>query len=126
MAQGYFGIVGWAVALAILRPGSRRRKSEIALLAPLLLGLAIAIGQWPVSEIALRAPVLRMMLALRYFTWVALAGSAIAAFELDRLREDLSARRRGTAAIVAVPIALAAYAFVEFRRLRPLHVASCG
>lgn len=126
MALGYFGIVGWAAALAILRPGSPRKRSEIALLAPFLIGLAAAIGQWPVAEIALLVPVLRMMLSLRYFTWVALAGSAIAAFELDRFREDLAERRRGTAAILAIPIALAAYAYFEFRRLRPLHEASGG
>jgi predicted nucleic acid-binding protein len=36
------------------------------------------------------------MFPLRYLTWAALAGSALAAFELDRLRGDLD-RRRGAA-----------------------------
>ena len=126
MALGYFGIVGWAAALAILRPGFKRKRSELALLLPLLVGFAAAVGQWPIHEILHVTPLLRLMFQLRFFTFVALAGSAIAAFELDRLREDLSGRRRNAALILLMPMALAAYALVEFRRLRPAYAASGG
>ena len=126
MALGYFGIIGWTAALAILRPGSKRKRAEFALLVPLLVGFAAAIGQWPAHEVLRLTPVLRLMLPLRFFTWVALAGPAIAAFELDRLREDLSQRRGSTALVLLIPICLAVYALVEFRRLRPAYEASGG
>jgi hypothetical protein len=126
MALGYFGIIGWACALAILRPGSRRRRAELALLVPLLVGFAAAVGQWPIHEILHVTPLLRLMFQVRFFTFVALAGSAIAAFELDRLREDLSQGRRSAALVLLIPVALAGYALAEFRRFRPAYEASGG
>ena len=39
-------------------------------------------------------PGLKLMFPLRYFVWFALAGAAIAAFELDRLERDLEDDRR--------------------------------
>ena len=126
MALAYFGIAGWAVALGVLRPGSKRRRTEMALLLPGLIGLAASIGQWPVFEAARVLPVLRLMLPLRYFAWVSLAGPAVAAFELDRLRADVSSRRTSALAHLAIPLALAAYALIEFRRLRPLHRSAGG
>jgi hypothetical protein len=124
MALGYFGIVGWAVALSILRPGSRRKRVELAFLVPLLSGLGAAVGLWPFFEIAVRAPVLKMMFVLRYFSWVALAGAAIAGFELDRLREDSLARRKGSFAFLAILAGLASFGIAAYVRLRPLHEAS--
>jgi hypothetical protein len=126
MALGYFGIIGWAAALAILRPGSRRRRAEFALLLPLLVGFAAAVGQWPVHEIFHVTPLLRLMFQVRFFTFVALAGSAIAAFELDRLREDFLHRRWSAAFVLLIPVALAAFALAEFRRFRPAYEASGG
>jgi hypothetical protein len=123
-ALGYFGIIGWAVAIAILRPGSRRKRAEIALLVPFVVGFAAAVGQWPIHEVFRVTPVLRLMFPLRFFTWVALAGSAIAAFEIDRLSEDLSQKRRSAALVLLIPMALAAFALAEFRRLRPAYEAS--
>lgn len=124
MSLAYFGIVGWSVALLILRPGSSRRRSEVTLLLPLLLGFGVAVGIWPIFELFLRLPVLGLMLPLRYFAWVSLAGSAIAAFELDRLRADLATHRGSR---VALPVALAAlgvFAVAAFSRFAPLHGAS--
>ncbi len=69
-------------------------------------------------------PVVKLMLPLRFFTWVAFAGSALAAFEIDRLRKDAEAGRP-----IAGPLALAAgavllLAAVAFARVAPLHAAS--
>ena len=124
MALGHFGVAGWACTLLFFRRGSRRRRSELALLVPLLAGFATAIALWPVFEIFYVTPVVKLMLPLRFFTWVAFAGSALAAFEIDRLRRDAEAGRS-----IAWPLALAAGAVllvlaVAFTRLAPLHAAS--
>jgi hypothetical protein len=126
MALGYFGIVGWAVALGMLRPGSRRKRAALALLVPFLAGLAAAVALWPFFEIAVRAPVLKMMFVLRYFSWVSLAGAAIASFELDRLCADSLARRKSSFAILAVLAGLASFGIAAYIRFRPLHVAAGG
>ncbi len=126
MALGYFGIVGWAAALGILRRGARRKRAELALLVPFLAGLGAAVGLWPFFEIAVRAPVLRMMFVLRYFSWVALAGAAIAGFEVDRLREDSLARRKSAFGFLAILAGLAAFGLAAYIRLYPLYEASGG
>jgi len=126
MALGYFGIVGWAVALGVLRPGSRRKRAELALLVPFLAGLGVAVGLWPFLEIVVLAPVLRMMFFLRYFSWVSLAGAAIAAFELDRLCADSLARRKDSFAFLAVLAGLASFGIAVYIHFRPLHEASGG
>jgi hypothetical protein len=124
MALGHFGVTGWACALLVLRRGSRRRKPELALLVPLLAGFATAIALWPIFEIFYVTPVVKLMLPLRFFTWVAFAGSAVAAFEVDRLQRDAEAGRT-----TAVPLLLAAGAVLLiataiFVRLAPQHAAS--
>ena len=88
MALGSIGLVAWTAALLTLRPGSRRPRTVLALTAPLAASLAIAVGQWPFAELAACLPGLRWMYPLRFFSWVALAGSALAAFEADRLARD--------------------------------------
>lgn len=124
MALGYFGIAGVALAVCAARPGSPRPAAERALLPPLLFGLGAAIGLWPFAEIASALPALGHMFPLRYLTWVALAGSCLAAFELDRLDRDLLRRRRailwplGTLAVVALSLVLI------YRRFRPLYEAA--
>jgi hypothetical protein len=127
MGLGYFGIVGWACALLILRPGSKRPAAERALLAPLIVGWAFAIGQWPFGEILSLLPALKLIFPIRLFSWIALAGAAIAAFELDRLSEDLRARRTGVAlAPVFCAVALALLAVAAFFRVRGAHAAKGG
>lgn len=126
MALGHFGVLGWAAALCILRPGSRRRRSELALLLPLIGGLGVAVELWPFFEIAVAAPVLGMMFFLRYLSWVSLAGAAIAAFELDRLREDLREGKRTAFFFPAILALLAAFGFWAYARFRPEHLASGG
>jgi hypothetical protein len=93
IALGHFGVVALALAALVLRPGSRRRPAGLALAAPLVLGAAAATGTWPVAELAALVPALSRMFPLRYLTWVAFAGAALAACELDRLFEDLRSRR---------------------------------
>lgn len=126
MALGYFGILGWAVALGIFRPGSRRKRTEFPLLALLVAGLGVGVALWPFFEIAVLAPVLRMMFVLRYFSWVALAGAALAALELDRLGADALAGRRSSFAFLAVLAGLAGYALLADRRFHALHEAAGG
>jgi len=85
---GYIGIVGWAVALLVLRPGARRARITAALLAVIGIALGIGLGAWPFAEVAGHLPVLRWMIPVRILSWIALAASALAAFELDRWLSD--------------------------------------
>jgi hypothetical protein len=126
MGLGYFGIVGWGCALLILRPGSRRSRAELALLVPAGIGLAVAVGLWPFAELFGRLPGLKMMFPLRFLSWVAICGAAIAAFELDRLREDLSRQRLAAFSPVLVAVALGAFALVTHLALRDRHAAAGG
>jgi hypothetical protein len=124
MALAHFGVVGWAAALLLFRRGSRRSRPELALLLPLTLGFATAILFWPVFDLFFSLPGVKLMLPLRFFTWVALAGSALAAFEVDRFARDLEDdRANGTALFLsaAVTLALVTAAYV---RLRPLWLAA--
>jgi hypothetical protein len=106
MAQGHFGILAAVFALLILRPGSPRPAAEKALLVPLIAGLGVASGAWPFAEVEALVPGLNRILPARFLVWVAIAGAAIAAFELDRLARDLAARRSA----ILWPPALAAAA----------------
>ncbi|HYK43401.1 MAG TPA: hypothetical protein VE007_13520 [Thermoanaerobaculia bacterium] len=128
MTLGYFGLVGAAAALLLLRPGSPRKKAELALLLPVALGAAAATGTWPVFEAAIRIPGLRLMFVLRYLSWVALAGPAIAAFEADRLARDAASQPRGRAALglAGAAAALALVAIWCYRKFEPLHAAAGG
>ena len=124
MALGHFGVTGWACALLLLRRGSRRRKSELALLVPLLGGFATAIALWPVFEIFYVTPVVKLMLPLRFFTWVAFAGSALAAFEVDRLQKDAEAGRATALPLLLAAGAVLLAAAVIFAKLAPQHAAA--
>jgi hypothetical protein len=126
MALGYFGILGWALAIGVLRPGSRRRPVEMTLLVPLVAGFGVAVMLWPFFDVAVRAPVLKMMFFLRYFSWVSLAGAAIAGFELDRLCADSLARRKSSFAFLAILAGLAAGGIAVYGHFRPLHAAAGG
>jgi hypothetical protein len=126
MALGYFGSLGWAAALCILRPGSRRKRAELALLVPLVAGLGVAVLLWPFFDIAVRVPVLKMMFFLRYFSWVSLAGAAIAGFELDRLCADSLGRRKSSFAFLGVLAGLAGFGIAVSGHFRPLHAAAGG
>lgn len=126
MALGYFGIVGWAAALLFLRRGSPRRRLEWALAALLVFGFGVAIGQWPFAELAAQIPGIRLMFPLRFYSWIALAGSALAAFELDRFAKDLRTRRRVWIAGLLVPLALAFSAVLGFLWFSSEHARSGG
>jgi hypothetical protein len=116
-AQGYFGIVAWVCALCVFRPGSRRAAVTPLLAAIMLLALAAAVGQWPVAEIVALLPGLRLMLPLRFYAWMPVAGAALAALELDRLVSDLR-QRRGPAGLVIVAAAFSGAAVVVFLTFR--------
>jgi hypothetical protein len=126
LTLGYFGIVGAAVAALFFRPGSRRSPHEIAFLAPLLVGLFAATATWPVYDLVLRLPVLRLVFLLRYFSLFAFAGSAIAAFEADRLVRDLGSGRRAAIGPAISSSAIAALGVWAFRHYAPLHAATGG
>ncbi|MEP6471151.1 MAG: hypothetical protein ABJC28_03980 [Acidobacteriota bacterium] len=124
MALGHFGVAGWACTLLFFRRGSRRPKSELALLVPLLVGFAAAIALWPIFEIVTATPVIRLMLPLRFFTWIAFAGSALAAFEVDRLQKDAEAGRATPMPLLLAAGAMLLLAAVVFANLAPQHAAS--
>jgi hypothetical protein len=126
MALGYFGIVGWACLLLILRPGSPRRRPELALLAPAAVGLAVAIGVPVLADLVSRVPLLGLMSPLRFLSWLAIGGAAIAAFELDRLRADLETFRFARFWPALVAVALGATALLAFAALRDRHAAVGG
>ena len=127
MALGHFGLAGAAAALMILRPGSKRLPESLMFLIPAAAGLAAAAALWPVFEIVLHIPGVRFMLPTRYLSWVAFGGAATAAFEADRLRRDLAARRGAGIVLLAAAGALAVAAvLVSPRRLAPLHAAAGG
>ncbi len=126
MALGSIGLVGWSLALCFLRPGGRRKRSEWALLVPIVLGLGAAIDLWPFAEIAGGVPLLRLMFPLRFFSWVAIGAAALAAFEVDRLREDLATARRAWVFPAVVALLLAVLGWAAFSRVAGLHIASGG
>ncbi|MDQ2870357.1 MAG: hypothetical protein M3S32_06425 [Acidobacteriota bacterium] len=126
MALGHFGLAGAAAALLILRPGGKRRPESLALLLPAAAGLAAAAALWPMFEIFLHLPGVRLMLPTRYLSWVAFAGPAAAAFEADRLRRDLAGRRGAAIVLLSVSVSLAIAAILVFRRLAPLHADAGG
>lgn len=122
MGLAYFGIAGWACLLLALRPGPPRSRTESSLLVPLLFGLLAAVGLWPFAEIAGLSPGLKLMVPLRFFSWAALAGAAVAAFELDRLQKGLAERKRSAIAFsTAVPVVLALFALAAHARFNDLH-----
>ncbi len=123
MDLGYFGIVGWAAALLVLRPGSPRPRSEWVLVGLLVCGLGVAVAQWPFAELFSLIPAIRNMFPLRFYSWVALAGPAVAAFELDRYTRDAAERRRSVWGALAAPLLLAVAAIGVFQHFRPQHVA---
>ena len=126
MGLAYFGIAGWSLALLILRPGARRESRELALLFPLLCGLAISTGTWPVAEGFLSFPLINLVFPSRFFSWVALFGSAIAAFELDRFAGDAQGYRWTRRLAPLAPLLLAGAILVSYFRLRPPAEASGG
>jgi hypothetical protein len=126
MALGYFGIVAWACVLLLLRPGSPRRRVELALLAPAAIGLAVAIGLWPFAELVGHVPLLKLMSPLRFLSWLALCGAALAAFELDRLRADLAHVRSARFWPALVALALGGFALLAYRVFRDRHAAAGG
>jgi Bacterial membrane protein YfhO len=126
MALGYFGIVGAVLAALCARPGSPRSVAERALLIPVGFALGAAIGLWPFAEIASFLPGLGRMFPLRYLTWAALAGSALAACELDRLTKDLETRRGAALWPIAALAAMMPFAAFTYERFRPLYAAAGG
>ena len=119
MALGYFGLAGWAAALLFFRPGSPRARASFALVILLACGLGVAVALWPFAEIFGAIPAIRHVFPLRFYSWIALAGPALAALELDRYARDRARGPRPAVFAAAMPILLAAAAFLWFRHLRP-------
>lgn len=126
MGLAYFGIVGWGLALLLLWPGSTRRRTEVGLAVPMLIGLGVAIGAWPFVEVIGHLPGLKLMFPLRYLSWLPICGAALAAFGLDRWRSALESDRRAALRGVVVSIALAVLAVLVFFRFRERHAAAGG
>lgn len=126
MGLGAFGLVGWVAALSIFRPGSRRDRASLALLIPMIFGFGAAIGLWPFAEISGAIPLLRLMTPLRFFTLLSIGGTALAAFEADRLARDLGAGGRSWLFPPALAAVLAGVASIAFSRVASLHAAAGG
>src|SRR6202011_1562744 len=125
MGLGHFGAIGAACTFLFLRPGSQRRPATWVLWFLVVSSLGAAGGLWPFAELVGHLPGAKLMFPIRWLSWVALAGSAIAAFELDRFCRDLAARRATIAPVwlaLATTAALAIAGFVRFRG----HFASAG
>ena len=121
---GHFGLVGWTAALCFLRPGGARRPPEWILLGLMVVGGGVALGCWPFFEVFLHLPVLRLTPPLRYLSWVSVAGSALAAFELDRLSDDVGKNRRHLVPFVLIVVVLGVAAASVFHYLTPLYLAA--
>ncbi len=119
MALGYFGIVAWAAALLFLRPGSRRAPAAWVLFGLVACGLGVAVALWPFAELFGAIPAVRHVFPLRFYSWVALAGPALAALELDRYARDRKESPRAALAAVATPLLLAGIAALWYLHLRP-------
>ena len=141
MGLAYFGIVGWALALLSLWRGSTRRRTEVALVVPVVLGLGVAIGAWPFVELFGHLPGLQLMFPLRYLSWIPICGAALAALGLDRWRAALEgdrpaatalapgrggSRGRGAYRGVVVAVVLATLAVLVYFRFRERHAAAGG
>jgi Bacterial membrane protein YfhO len=126
MDLGFFGLVGWAAVLLVLRPGSRRPRTEWALLALLVCGLAVAVALWPFGEVFAFVPAIRNMFPLRFASWVPLAGSVAAAFEADRLAKDARERPRAVAVAAVLTLAFAGFAYGLYKALWLEHQAVGG
>jgi len=121
LTMGYFGIVGWAAAALVLRPGSPRGAKTWVLVALVLAGCAAATAAWPVAEIFSVLPGIRYLFPVRFHAWESLAGPALAALELDRLARDARERRAGAVGTVAGSAALAALAVLVYLSFRGTH-----
>ncbi len=126
MALGYIGIVGVTAALLIFRPGSKRRRMTWILLGLAVAGFGAATAIWPFAEIVGHLPVLKFVFPLRFLTWVALAGAALAALELDRLVGDLRGSKRAGLSTIAIAGVVALLVLAVYEHLAPLHAASGG
>ena len=118
MGFGYFGLAGWTLALSFLRPGARRGPRGWILVALAAYGLGAAMGLPPFRFLTERIPGIGLMPPLRLLLLVSLAGTVLASFEIDRLREDLKRRRSSAAfpAMIAGVLLLAAeLVFLHFR-----------
>lgn len=126
MGFGYFGLAGAVLALNFFRPGSKRRRTSWMLLALVVFGLGAGMGIPPFRFLTESLPGLGLAPPLRFLLFVSLAGSVLAAFELDRLRQDLlgSGRRAFLAASIALALVVAAAAV--FLYFRPAHAAAGG
>ena len=121
LTMGYFGIVGWAAAALVLRPGSPRGPRAWILLGLVVLGCGAATAAWPVAEIFSVVPGIRYLFPVRFHAWESLAGPALAAMELDRLVRDAREKRAGALATVASSVALAGLAVFVYLSFRGTH-----
>lgn len=116
MSMGFVGTAGWALALLLLRPGSRRSRTTAGLVAGIVVSLGIGVGAWPFAELFGHLPPLGWLVPTRMFSWIALAGSALAALEMTRWQADAE-QAPGKAAFAAVAsAALLALLALESRR----------
>ena len=126
IATGYPGAIAWLLLLLVFRPGSARRRETLGLAAIAAFGIAEATWSWPVVELLARVPGIGVMLPLRFLGWIPIAVAAVAAFELDRLRADVSVDSRQALWLGAAAAIFAAAGAAVFRHFRAAYVAAGG
>jgi hypothetical protein len=126
MGFGYFGVIGWGLALLVLRPGSRRSPNEWILFALVLFGLGAAMGLPILRNVTEALPGIRLLPPLRLLLLVSVAGAPLAALELDRLVRDLSGGRRVFGIFASASLSIAALAILAFALLYREHAAVGG
>jgi hypothetical protein len=83
----------------------------------------LATGVWPFAEIVGHLPLFRFIFPIRFLPWVALAASAVAAMELDRLGTDLRTSRKAAIPAVLLILLFAVWVAMISGDVRPLHAA---
>ena len=126
MGFGHFGLAGAVLVLNFFRPGSKRSRTAWVLIGLAVFGLGAAMGIPPFRFLTESIPGLGLAPPLRFLLFVSLAGSVLAAFELDRLRQDLLQPGRGALLAASIALVLVLAAVAVFLYFRPAHAAAGG
>jgi hypothetical protein len=126
LSCAYPSAAAWLLVLLALRPGHRRRREIYGLAAIAAFAFAAASWSWPVVELLAHLPGIGVMLPLRYFAWIPISVAALAAFELDRFRADVTADRRRAFWLAGAAALFGGAGLLVFRHFRAAYAATGG